>query len=176
MSSYLTFVYQGYLISFNQISCMQFSRYDTDWYFISHIRGKIPFLLISLVKPSIYLIRLMPVVLFLVWRPPALPHRLQCSTIGRLRLNRRVRDGNGCFPQAHRHQKLFSYHTFVPVLTLSRIRYASSRWSQSFIYIFLCMSSIWYASIPSVIHPRNLCTHSLIAKQWHTSNSLLILP
>ena len=102
----------------------------------------------------------------LIWHPPALPHRLQCSTIGRLRLNRRVRDGNGCFPQAHRYQKyLFSYHTFVPVLTLSRIRYASSRWSQSFIYIFMCMSSIWYASIPSVIHPRNLCTHSLIAKQ-----------
>ena len=41
----------------------------------------------------------------IIWRPPALPHRLQCSTIGRLRLNRRVRDGNGCFPQAHRHQK-----------------------------------------------------------------------
>ena len=41
----------------------------------------------------------------LIWHPPALPHRLQCSTIGRLRLNRRVRDGNGCFPQAHRHQK-----------------------------------------------------------------------
>ena len=41
----------------------------------------------------------------LIRRPPALPHRLQCSTIGRLRLNRRVRDGNGCFPQAHRHQK-----------------------------------------------------------------------
>ena len=43
----------------------------------------------------------------LIRRPPALPHRLQCSTIGRLRLNRRVRDGNGCFPQAHRHQKSF---------------------------------------------------------------------
>ena len=41
----------------------------------------------------------------IIWRPPALPHRLQCSTIGRLRLNRRVRDGNGCFPQAHRYQK-----------------------------------------------------------------------
>ena len=41
----------------------------------------------------------------LIWHPPALPHRLQCSTIGRLRLNRRVRDGNGCFPQAHRYQK-----------------------------------------------------------------------
>ena len=39
------------------------------------------------------------------WQPPALPCRLQQSTIGRLSLNRRVRDGNGCFPQAHRHQK-----------------------------------------------------------------------
>ena len=43
--------------------------------------------------------------IFLIWRPPALPHRLQCSTIGRLGLNRRVRDGYGCFPQTHRHQK-----------------------------------------------------------------------
>ena len=33
-----------------------------------------------------------------IWQPPALPHRLQCSTIGRLSLNRRVRDENGCFP------------------------------------------------------------------------------
>ena len=41
----------------------------------------------------------------LIRRPPALPHRLQCSTIGRLGLNRRVRDGNGCVPQAHRHRK-----------------------------------------------------------------------
>ena len=47
--------------------------------------------------------------LILIRQPPALPHRLQCSTIGRLRLNRRVRDGNGCFPQAHRHQKPLSY-------------------------------------------------------------------
>ena len=36
--------------------------------------------------------------LFIVWRPPALPHRLQCSTIGRSGLNHRVRDGNGCVP------------------------------------------------------------------------------
>ena len=42
------------------------------------------------------------------WRPPVLPHRLQCSTFGRLRLNRRVRDGNGCFPQAHHHQEVLS--------------------------------------------------------------------
>ena len=37
-------------------------------------------------------------VFLLIWRPPILPHRLQCSTFGRLRLNRRVRDGYGCFP------------------------------------------------------------------------------
>ena len=43
--------------------------------------------------------------LFLFWRPPTLPHRLQCSTIGRSGLNHRVRDGYGCFPWAHRHQK-----------------------------------------------------------------------
>ena len=30
--------------------------------------------------------------------PPALPCRLQHSTIGRLSLNHRVRDGYGCFP------------------------------------------------------------------------------
>ena len=34
----------------------------------------------------------------LIWRPPTLPHRLQCSTIGRLGLYHRVRDGNGCYP------------------------------------------------------------------------------
>ena len=41
---------------------------------------------------------------FWLWQPPAFPHRLQCSIIGRLGLNLRVRDGDGCFPQAHRHQ------------------------------------------------------------------------
>ena len=34
----------------------------------------------------------------LIQQPPALPYRLQYSTIGRLSLNHRVRDGNGCFP------------------------------------------------------------------------------
>ena len=36
--------------------------------------------------------------LWVTWHPPALPYRLQHSTIGRSCLNRRVRDGNGCFP------------------------------------------------------------------------------
>ena len=39
-----------------------------------------------------------------IWQPPALPCRPQHSTIGRSGLNRRVRDGNGCVPEAHRHQ------------------------------------------------------------------------
>ena len=34
----------------------------------------------------------------MTWHPPALPCRLQHSTIGRSGLNHRVRDGNGCVP------------------------------------------------------------------------------
>ena len=44
-------------------------------------------------------------------QPPAFPCRLQHSIIGRLGLNHRVRDGNGCFPQPHRHRKFFSYQS-----------------------------------------------------------------
>ena len=40
-----------------------------------------------------------PLFFFLIiWQPPTLPYRLQHSTIGRLSLNHRVRDGNGCLP------------------------------------------------------------------------------
>ena len=53
-------------------------------------------------KPSLFSFR--------IRQPPTLPHRLQCSTIGRISLNRRVRDGYGCFPYPHRHQQfLFSF-------------------------------------------------------------------
>ena len=34
----------------------------------------------------------------IIWHSPALPCRLQHSTIGRSGLNHRVRDGYGCFP------------------------------------------------------------------------------
>ena len=44
-------------------------------------------------------------ILFIIWQPPAFPYRLQYSIIGRFRLNHRVRDVDGCFPKAHRHQK-----------------------------------------------------------------------
>ena len=42
------------------------------------------------------------------WHPPALPCRLQHSTIGRRGLNERVRDGNVCVPAAHRHQEYYA--------------------------------------------------------------------
>ena len=44
-------------------------------------------------------------------QPPALPCRRQHSTIGRQGLNRRVRNGNGCCPLAHRRRIVF----FVPL-------------------------------------------------------------
>ncbi len=43
----------------------------------------------------------------IIWQPPILPYRCQYSTFGRSGLNRRVRDGNGCYPRAHRHQRSF---------------------------------------------------------------------
>ena len=33
-----------------------------------------------------------------IWQPPAFPYRHQYSIIGRLSLNHRVRDVDGCFP------------------------------------------------------------------------------
>ena len=33
-----------------------------------------------------------------IWQPPTFPCRLQQSIIGRLSLNHRVRDENGCYP------------------------------------------------------------------------------
>ena len=45
--------------------------------------------------------------LFITRQPPILPYRCQYSTFGRFGLNRRVRDGNGCFPKAHRHRKCY---------------------------------------------------------------------
>ena len=50
-----------------------------------------------------------------IWQPPTFPYRYQYSIIGRLSLNHRVRDGYGCFPLAHRHQKFYflSSRTFI---------------------------------------------------------------
>ena len=46
------------------------------------------------------------VIFLLIWQPPAFPYRHQYSIIGRFRLNHRVRDVDGCFPKAHRHQNM----------------------------------------------------------------------
>ena len=37
-------------------------------------------------------------IFYLIRQPPILPYRYQYSIVGRLGLNRRVRDGNGCVP------------------------------------------------------------------------------
>ena len=68
---------------------------------ISHSNTKDSFVLGSLIKSF-----KRNLFSFLIRQPPALPCRLQHSTIGLLGLNHRVRDGYGCFPQAHRHRKL----------------------------------------------------------------------
>ena len=57
--------------------------------------------------------------LFLIRQPPALPCRLQHSTIGRSGLNHRVRDGNGCVPWAHRHRKHWALSEVLSSLVLS---------------------------------------------------------
>ena len=70
--------------------------------------------------------------LFLIRQPPALPCRLQHSTIGRSGLNHRVRDGNGCVPWAHRHRKYIVIHRTAPLFSwLLRFHFVSSQESQS---------------------------------------------
>ena len=78
------------------VFCMRFSRY------------------IWLIDDQSAKIRILPglnhksSILFLIWQPPTLPYRLQYSTLGRLGLNLRVRNVNGCFPETHRHQKVWA--------------------------------------------------------------------
>ena len=54
-----------------------------------------------------------------IWQPPAFPYRHQYSIIGRFRLNHRVRDVDGCFPKAHRHQKTASRALALHALEVS---------------------------------------------------------
>ena len=86
------------------------------------------------VRPCLYLFLTSAAVLplfffFLNWRPPTLPHRLQCSTIGRSGLNHRVRDGNGCCPWTHRHQKAW---VLGEVFSSLRTKLCSSASARSF--------------------------------------------
>ena len=59
------------------------------------------------------------VIFLLIWQPPAFPYRHQYSIIGRFRLNHRVRDVDGCFPKAYRHQKTASRALALHALEVS---------------------------------------------------------
>ena len=89
-------------------------------------------------------------VFFLCWQPPALPCRLQHSTIGRLRLNLRVRDVNGCFPKAHRHQQCYSYHKEVRFTRLGlRLRLALIKFLRTTFALYSCFA---HARIHQVLY------------------------
>ena len=114
------FTWPSDVLSFSLIDSfnIRFSRYKSIYQtdcFISHekqkplfqffITGKTSYSIINTDVDNEYLYKsLSTVFLFLIWQPPALPHRLQCSTIGRPGLNSRVRDGYACFPGTHHRQ------------------------------------------------------------------------
>ena len=78
---------------------MRFSRYALIWLFISHPTTRL-FPCVRIADESSFFNL-----------AAACSPTLTRSTIGRLGLNRRVRDGYGCSPQAHRHQKYFELLT-----------------------------------------------------------------
>ena len=80
-------------------SYMRFSRYALIWLFISHPTTRL-FPCVRIADESSFFNL-----------AAACSPTLTRSTIGRLGLNRRVRDGYGCSPQAHRHQKYFELLT-----------------------------------------------------------------
>ena len=84
-----------------------------------------------------------PVILFLIWQPPAFPYRHQYSIIGRFRLNHRVRDVDGCFPKAHRHQKYDVIYSGLSLVLVTR-------------------SITLPLHLARVIHPIRLRFHSLL--------------
>ena len=55
-----------------------------------------------------------------IWQPPAFPYRHQYSIIGRFRLNHRVRDVDGCFPKAYRHQKYDVIYSGLSIVLVTR--------------------------------------------------------
>ena len=59
----------------------------------------------------------------LIRQPPTFPGSLPPSIIGRLGLNRRVRYGNGCVPQAHHHRKWFEYKFLLRKILLIAVFY-----------------------------------------------------
>ena len=102
-----------------------------------------------------------PVILFLIWQPPAFPYRHQYSIIGRFRLNHRVRDVDGCFPKAHRHQK---YPELYCPKQSARFRSASSRCAASPHLRFQTQSLVSKLTVFSFV--RYIASH-----YYHINNS-----
>ena len=165
--SYLVLLDIRYLIleiNFN----IRFSRYNRnashsfDWLFISHSKPGSFLDLESLVNPAYLNIladgssifkSLSALFLKGFRQPPAFPHRLQCSIIGRQGLNHRVRDENGCVPKAHRHRKNFvAKSVHAPIfLTLGTLRVPRARsiaiWLPMHPFTHSCKHDSW------LLHP-----------------------
>ena len=73
-----------------------------------------------LCKPLRLLLVFLKVIFLIIWQPPAFPYRHQYSIIGRFRLNHRVRDVDGCFPKAHRHQKYDVIYSGLSLVLITR--------------------------------------------------------
>ena len=107
-----------------------------------------------------------PVILFLIWQPPAFPYRHQYSIIGRFRLNHRVRDVDGCFPKAYRHQKYDVIYSGLSIVLVTRSITLPLHLARVIRPIRLRFHSIL------LINQRLSCLlirqSSLITKQWIT--------
>ena len=118
--------------------------------------ASILWILWSLVKP----------VIFLIWQPPAFPYRHQYSIIGRFRLNHRVRDVDGCFPKAYRHQKYDVIYSGLSLVLVTRSITLPLHLARVIRPIRLRFHSIL------LINQRLSCLlirqSSLITKQWIT--------
>ena len=114
----------GYLFSRMSWSNICFHRYFSQYlslYEVFNVQSRLNFYQSS--EASIFWILwslVKPVILFLIWQPPAFPYRHQYSIIGRFRLNHRVRDVDGCFPKAYRHQKYDVIYSGLSIVLVTR--------------------------------------------------------
>ena len=153
-------------------SCMKFSRYIRVSETISCIfytSGLID----HAIQESLFLDRIIDkslISLLKIRQPPIFPGRLQPSIVGRVSLNHRVRDGNGCCPDAHRHRNILLTfaRSSAPVLTLKlrfRVQYIRS--------MQIADPGLQWAS--SLLPPSALCA-LLIVGNWTIKQPLLLLP
>ena len=143
-------IFFSILISVWSFQCTIWLNVYQSW------EASILWILWSLVKP----------VIFLIWQPPAFPYRHQYSIIGRFRLNHRVRDVDGCFPKAHRHQKYDVIYSGLSLVLVTRSITLPLHLARVIRPIRLRFHSIL------LINQRLSCLlirqSSLITKQWIT--------